>query len=136
MTYYTMPSRQPNSSKLCALMSSLHLYRGKSMNISKLWWFPAKLFATHTQEVWRIIWRVLTSYDDASLLSNNIKIRDKLSPQLPMYHSRAMKRKFVQTFGFVNVNQLSSGRQPLLRPSRVNLVEYHYLRTQQYQVIL
>ena len=47
------------------------------------------------------IWRVPTSYDDASLLSNNIKIRDKLSPQLPMYHTRAMKRTFVQAFGTV-----------------------------------
>ena len=46
-------------------------------------------------------WRVPNSYDDAKLLSENIKVREKLSSQIPIYHSRAMKREFVQSFGTV-----------------------------------
>ena len=46
-------------------------------------------------------WRVPNSYDDAMLLSENIKVREKLSSQIPIYHSRAMKREFVQSFGTV-----------------------------------
>ena len=46
-------------------------------------------------------WRVPISYDEASLLSSNIKVCDKLSPQIPIYHSRAMKRTFVQSFGTI-----------------------------------
>lgn len=40
------------------------------------------------------LWRVPTSYDDASLLSKNIKIRDELTKKLPTYHTRAMKKLF------------------------------------------
>ena len=35
------------------------------------------------------------------LLSENIKVREKLSSQIPIYHSRGMKREFVQSFGTV-----------------------------------
>ena len=46
-------------------------------------------------------WRVPTSYDEASLLSANIKVRDKINADIPRYHSNAMKRVFVHSFGSV-----------------------------------
>ena len=46
-------------------------------------------------------WRVPTSFDDTSLLARNMKIVDDLRKEVPTYHSRAMKRTFVQSFGTV-----------------------------------
>lgn len=39
--------------------------------------------------------------DETTLISRNIQTRDELSKTLPKYHSRAMKRDFVQSFGAV-----------------------------------
>ena len=47
------------------------------------------------------IWKVPSNCNEATLLSRNIQIRERLTPDLSKYHSRAMKREFIQSFGTV-----------------------------------
>ena len=46
-------------------------------------------------------WRVPESHDEASLISENIKVRERITPNIPKYHSRTMKRTFIQLFGSI-----------------------------------
>ena len=45
------------------------------------------------------LWRVPDDFCVEAALSENQKVIDKLKPDLPIYHTRAMRREFVNTYG-------------------------------------
>ena len=47
------------------------------------------------------IWRVPDDADEQQLVNKNSEVRDALLKQIPMYHTRAMHRDFVNSFGTV-----------------------------------
>ena len=47
------------------------------------------------------IWRIPASLTETELLQKNASIQQELKTKLPKYHSRAMRREFIHTFGTV-----------------------------------
>ncbi len=45
------------------------------------------------------IWRIPPYIDQESMIAENMKVKETLAPQFPVYHSRAMCREFIQSFG-------------------------------------
>lgn len=62
------------------------------------------------------LWRVPSDSPESDFLDRSMKVRDELRKSCPVYHSRAMKREFVQLFG-----KLTHSKPAILREV------YHHL---------
>ena len=58
---------------------------------------------THTSARRNMIflWKVPTSTSASELLNKSTETRDSLPPELPLYHTRAMRSEFIHSFGKV-----------------------------------
>ena len=45
------------------------------------------------------VWRVSVDSEETEILNSSVKVRDDLRKTLPSYHTRAMRREFITSFG-------------------------------------
>ena len=58
---------------------------------------------THTASQMNIhfVWKVPVNVEDSEMFDRSYKVRDGLLAEMPVYHTRAMRSEFIQSFGHV-----------------------------------